>query len=106
MGILVFNLPLLFNIVSHIPKLGYRTFGTSDDSVNLPWAKFALGDEWHNNHHAFPACVRAGMKSGEFDVSWELVKFLRSIGLASHLNERFKLPEPTAAANKVLVSKR
>lgn len=91
MGVAFFHLPLLFNIVSHIPKLGYRNFATSDESTNISWAKFSMGDEYHNNHHAFPACVRAGMKPGEFDLSFELVKLLRTLKLASHLNERFSL---------------
>ncbi len=92
MGVAYFNLPLIFNIISHIPKLGYRNFATNDTSTNIPWAAlFSWGDEWHNNHHAFPACVRAGMKPNEFDFSYETVKVLRALGLASHLNERFSL---------------
>jgi fatty-acid desaturase len=43
----------LVNSASH--KWGYRTFETTDQSVNCWWLTLpALGEGWHNNHHAFP----------------------------------------------------
>lgn len=92
-AVVAFNVPLIFNILSHIPMLGYKNFSTADDSVNIWWlALITMGDAWHNNHHAFPGCARAGLRPLEFDISWQVLKLLRSVGLASELNERFKLP--------------
>ena len=89
-----FNAPLLFNILSHLPKLGYRNFATTDDSINSWWISIlSFGDGWHNNHHAFPGSARTGIKPHEFDTSWQILKALRWVGLASHLKEPFRVHE-------------
>ncbi len=87
-GVTFFQLPLILNYVCHIPKLGYRTYATTDDSVNVWWlGLFAFGEGWHNNHHAFPAAARAGVQPHEFDLSWELLRLLKACGLVQRLND-------------------
>jgi stearoyl-CoA desaturase (delta-9 desaturase) len=86
-GILALNMPLLVNIFCHMPRLGYRTYSTKDDSVNVWWmAIFSLGDGWHNNHHAHPGSSRMGVRKWEIDPSFELLKLMKLLGLVSSIN--------------------
>lgn len=118
-GLLVQQVPFLVNLVCHKPKLGYKNFLNSDDSVNIWWLTFiTMGDNWHNNHHAFPGSARAGFRWYEVDISWLTIKLLKSIGLVYSMNERFDMSsrhrrtkvtvegrpvhQPVAVENKVL----
>lgn len=93
--VMVFQVPLLLNLFCHIPKLGYKNFATPDDSVNVWWVGIlAMGEGWHNNHHAYPGSARSGLLFKEFDLSWLTIKLLRSMGLITWLNEA-KLPVRT-----------
>lgn len=83
-----FNVPLLLNIGCHIPKLGYKNFQIKDDSVNVWWfAIIALGDGWHNNHHAVPGSSNMGLLKHEIDPSWLFLKLLQKVGLVYSINE-------------------
>ncbi len=42
------------------------------------WPLLTLGEGWHNNHHRYPAATRQGFYRGELDVSFMLIKMLRS----------------------------
>jgi len=84
----VLQIPLLLNVVCHIPRLGYKTYATEDDSVNVWWVGLlAMGEGWHNNHHAFPGSCRTGLKFHEFDLSWLTLRLLKSVGLVGRMNE-------------------
>ncbi|PWA44509.1 fatty acid desaturase, type 1, core [Artemisia annua] len=73
--------------VGHI--WGERTWNTRDTSTNNRWTgMFALGEGWHNNHHAFPNSARHGLEWWQFDLTWELIKFLELVRLATDV----KLP--------------
>lgn len=96
-GIVALNIPLIFNIISHTPRLGYKNFDIKDDSVNVWWfAIIALGDGWHNNHHAHPGSSQMGLLKHEFDASWFLLKLLQRVGLVYSINESMHrdLPKP------------
>lgn len=85
---LVQQIPLMLNVVCHIPKLGYKNYATDDDSVNVWWVALLTGGEgWHNNHHAFPGSARSGMKPLEIDISWQTIRLMRKLGLVSWLHE-------------------
>ena len=87
-GLTVQQVPLLLNVVCHIPRLGYKTYATGDDSVNVWWvALLTAGEGWHNNHHAFPGSARSGLRRHELDVSWLTLRLLRSLGLVHAMNE-------------------
>jgi stearoyl-CoA desaturase (delta-9 desaturase) len=78
--------PFWVNSVCHIQEFGYRNFVTEDGSRNVWWVGLvALGEGWHNNHHAVPVSARHGMKPAELDLSWEFIRFLRAIGLAQEI---------------------
>jgi stearoyl-CoA desaturase (delta-9 desaturase) len=87
-GILALNMPLILNVICHLPHLGYRNYKIEDDSRNVWWmAVVGLGDGWHNNHHAHPASSRMGIKKWEIDPSWLLLRFMKACGLVSNINE-------------------
>jgi stearoyl-CoA desaturase (delta-9 desaturase) len=87
-GLAGLQIPLLLNVVCHIPRFGYKNYARDDDSVNVWWvALLAMGEGWHNNHHAFPGSARTGMQPHEWDVSWLMIKFLKSVGLVSEVHE-------------------
>jgi fatty-acid desaturase len=87
-GVISLNLPLLLNVVCHIPRLGSQNYTTNDDSVNVWWMSvLCLGEGWHNNHHAFPGSARSGLKWYEIDQCWLVLCALKKIGLVSSVNE-------------------
>jgi stearoyl-CoA desaturase (delta-9 desaturase) len=60
-------------------KWGGQRYATHDDSTNnLPVALLSWGEGWHNNHHRFPARANFGEKWWELDVSWLVIKAVRS----------------------------
>jgi stearoyl-CoA desaturase (delta-9 desaturase) len=68
------------NSFSHI--WGFRSYDTPDDSRNNPLVGFlALGEGWHNNHHAFPRSARHGFAWWQFDVTWMLIRGLAALKL-------------------------
>jgi stearoyl-CoA desaturase (delta-9 desaturase) len=91
------------NSVCHV--WGTRPFKTSDQSVNNPiCAILALGEGWHNNHHAFPTSARQGLRWWQFDSSWLIIYTMGLLGLAwnirtpsaSAMQIRSNIPEPEA----------
>src|SRR5262249_9540905 len=57
---------------------------TREDSRNVWWVGvLALGEGWHNNHHAIPKSARHGMAWYEFDLTWYIIWTLEKLGLAS-----------------------
>jgi stearoyl-CoA desaturase (delta-9 desaturase) len=84
----VFSIPQLLNVACHLPKWGYRNFQNGDDSVNIWWVGIlALGEGWHNNHHAYPGSSRSGIRMYEFDLSWQVIRLARLLGLVIDANE-------------------
>lgn len=87
-GLIVLQVPLILNVVCHIPKLGYKNYAHNDDSVNVWWvALFSMGEGWHNNHHAAPGSARTGMRPWEIDISWMTIKAMQWLGLVTRVNE-------------------
>ncbi|MBX9694204.1 MAG: fatty acid desaturase [Cyanobacteria bacterium] len=96
-ALLPFTGALLVNSVGHTPSFGYQTFNTGEKSTNVWWvAMLSLGEGWHNNHHAIPQSARHGMQPLEFDLSWEALKLLRRLTLASEI----RLPSSIQMAKK------
>jgi stearoyl-CoA desaturase (delta-9 desaturase) len=88
--VVVWHLTWSVNSVTHL--WGYRNYATNDDSRNNPIIGFlAAGEGWHNNHHADPASARHGHKWWEFDFTWQVIKLLMLLGLAS----KATLPSPS-----------
>lgn len=68
------------NSICHL--WGTRPFRSSDESRNNPIVGvLALGEGWHNNHHAFPTSARHGLEWWQFDSSWLMIKSLEKVGV-------------------------
>ncbi|KAI3721716.1 hypothetical protein L2E82_32734 [Cichorium intybus] len=81
-AVVIHHFAALASYVSH--KWGERPWNSPDTSTNNWWvAALTLGEGWHNNHHAFPRSARHGLEWWQFDPTWELIKFLQLVGLAT-----------------------
>jgi len=104
-ALIVQHIPLLLNVVCHMPKLGYKNYLTADGSVNVWWvAILTAGEGWHNNHHAFPGSARSGLRPFEIDPSWLTLRFMKLIGLISWMHEETILSKYTPTVQKTLSS--
>jgi stearoyl-CoA desaturase (delta-9 desaturase) len=78
--ILTYHATFCINSVAH--GRGGRRYVTGDESRNN-WilAILALGEGWHNNHHAYPSSVRQGFRWWELDPTYYLLLGLRGLGI-------------------------
>lgn len=101
-SILVFWSPQFVNTFCHLPSWGYRNYEVRDDSRNVPWVGLmAMGEGWHNNHHAFPKSAQHGIRWFEFDATWMMISFLEKIGLATDVIR----PTPTLSPAEIAAAK-
>lgn len=72
------------NSVCHV--FGKRMFETKDQSRNQ-WVVglLALGEGWHNNHHAFPRSAFHGMRWYQFDFAGIVIRSLEKVGLVTNV---------------------
>lgn len=92
-------LPSAVNSFGHM--IGGRPHATSDRSRNVGWlALLTLGEGWHNNHHAFPASARLGMRWWQLDPIWWLIRLLELAGVIKDV--RSTLPMAPEAGNHPL----
>jgi len=62
---------------------GLKPFRSNDESRNnFLFGVLAMGEGWHNTHHAFPTSARHGLRWWEIDVSWWVIRVLAVFGLA------------------------
>jgi len=81
---LVHHVTWSINSVCHL--WGTRPFRSHDESRNNAiLGVLGLGEGWHNNHHAFPASARHGLRWWEFDLSYLIIVGMSKIGLASDI---------------------
>ena len=93
--VLMLHVTWFVNSATH--RWGYRNFETRDDSSNVWWvALLAAGEGWHNNHHAQANCAAHGRMWWEFDLTWQLIRGLELVGLATDV----KRPMPIRAVQK------
>ena len=68
------------NSICHL--WGSRPYRSADESRNNPIVGvLALGEGWHNNHHAFPTSARHGLEWWQFDSSWLVIRTFERLGL-------------------------
>jgi fatty-acid desaturase len=93
---LVFFLPVvcwmhstyMVNSVCHDARFGSRLFETREGSRNVWWVGLlALGEGWHNNHHAYPRSARHGIGARQLDLSCLVIRLFGALGLARNLKE-------------------
>jgi stearoyl-CoA desaturase (delta-9 desaturase) len=82
--LMVHHITWSVNSVCHL--WGAKPFDSHDESRNNPIVGIlAMGEGWHNNHHAFPTSARHGLRWWEFDLSWQIIRLMRLVGLAKHV---------------------
>jgi fatty-acid desaturase len=77
--VLLYHSTWLVNSACH--SWGYRRFQHAPGTNNWLVALLAFGEGWHNNHHAWPASARQGLKPWELDLSWVLITALKRLRL-------------------------
>ena len=88
---LVHHVTWSVNSICHL--WGTRAYPEADESRNnLIFGILALGEGWHNNHHAFPTSARHGLRWWQIDVSYYVIRCLALVGLA------WKIRLPSEAA--------
>ena len=93
--LLVHHVTWSINSVCHI--WGTRPFRSHDESRNNAiFGVLALGEGWHNNHHAFPTSARHGLHWWQFDVSYLIIWAMALVGLARDV----RIPSPDRIAAK------
>lgn len=81
------------NSVCHL--WGQQPFPNHDHSRNnFLFGVLALGEGWHNNHHAFPTSARHGLRWWQIDVSYWVIRGLALLRLAWSV----RLPEQRSLA--------
>lgn len=72
------------NSICHL--WGTNPFQSHDHSRNnVVVGVLALGEGWHNNHHAFPTSARHGLRWWEFDASYLIIRAMALFGLARNI---------------------
>jgi stearoyl-CoA desaturase (delta-9 desaturase) len=90
---LVHHVTWSVNSVGHL--WGTRPYKSDDQSRNnFVVGVLALGEGWHNTHHAFPTSARHGLRWYQPDLSYYLIRLLALLGLAWNV----KLPSREAQA--------
>jgi stearoyl-CoA desaturase (delta-9 desaturase) len=71
-----------FSVNSICHMFGRQDYRSRDEARNN-WvvALLVFGEGWHNNHHAFPASARHGLRRRQIDVSWWVIRGLEKLGL-------------------------
>ena len=79
---LFMNQHITWSVNSICHTFGRRSFETTDASRNnFLFGILAMGEGWHNNHHAFPRSARHGMHWTQPDSSAWLIWIFEKLGL-------------------------
>jgi stearoyl-CoA desaturase (delta-9 desaturase) len=82
---------------------GGRPFKSDDESRNnVLFGILAMGEGWHNTHHAFPTSARHGLRWWQIDVNYWIIRGLTLLGLAWDI----KLPSKAAQEKERRVPQR
>jgi stearoyl-CoA desaturase (delta-9 desaturase) len=93
--LIVHHITWSVNSVCHL--WGSRPFRDQGESRNNPVVGvLALGEGWHNNHHAFPASARHGLRWWQLDLSYVFIRMLWLVGLARNI----RVPPPDRVSAK------
>jgi stearoyl-CoA desaturase (delta-9 desaturase) len=92
---LVHHVTWSVNSVCHL--WGRRPFRSKDQSRNnVVFGVLALGEGWHNTHHAFPTSARHGLRWWQLDASYYVIRVLAWLRLAWNV----RLPSERAIASQ------
>ena len=66
------------NVFSHLPRFGYRTYETGEDSRNSHLLSLLIaGEGYHNNHHKDPKNINFAHNKYEFDITGWMVQKIK-----------------------------
>jgi stearoyl-CoA desaturase (delta-9 desaturase) len=93
--IAVWHVTWSVNSVTHL--WGYRNYESDENSRNN-WliGIIAIGEGWHNNHHADQRSAKHGHLWWEIDGSYLIIRLLAAVGLVS----KIIMPNPNLAAKR------
>ena len=80
---------------------GSQPYGSDDHSRNnVVFGVLAMGEGWHNSHHAFPTSARHGLQWWQIDVSYWIIRALALVGLIWNV----KVPTKQAQRSRLTTS--
>ncbi|RPF72404.1 acyl-CoA desaturase [Aurantiacibacter spongiae] len=69
---------------------------------DVPWAAIlTMGEAWHNNHHAFPGSARIGLRTGQSDWGYAVIRAMERAGLAWDVCLPADMPGREAALREI-----
>ena len=78
--------PITWSVNSVCHTWGSQPYRSSDESRNNVFVGvFALGEGWHNNHHAFPTSARHGLEWWQFDLSWIVIRMMERLKMVHNV---------------------
>ena len=73
--------------------MNYAVTDAAVQGHNVRWTSLiTMGECWHNNHHAFPGSARLGLRRGEWDPGWWILRVLGRCGFVWNLRLPHDLP--------------
>ena len=87
---LVLTSHVVYAVNSVCHTWGTRKYTHDVSARDVWWFPFALGEQYHNYHHAFPKDYRHGIDRWDFDPTKWLINGLAKVGLATNL---FQMPD-------------
>lgn len=86
-------------------SFGKQDFNKGRDLSTNSWLVgiLALGEGWHNNHHAFPKSAFHGLKWYQIDISGKFIRTLEFLHLA---NDVCRVPKQAIVAKQTAASKK
>jgi fatty-acid desaturase len=88
---------LIGHLAHNQGPMRWRVDGAGVQGHDVPIAALpSMGESWHNNHHAFPASARLGLRDDQPDPGWWLILALRQLGLAWDIKTPATLPARAA----------
>jgi len=90
-GVLAASITLVFiyNIGDAVDSLGHlsgQRRGDKHARNNVLLGYLAFGDGWHANHHLRPRRAKHGIKSNQFDLSYQLLKLAQKVGAIKRIH--------------------
>jgi fatty-acid desaturase len=82
-SILIYNFGDFVDSLAHLR--GKRPYEVRHYARNHWITGIMAGGEWHANHHTFPQSAKFGLLPNQFDLSWEMIRLLRWLGIATHV---------------------
>jgi stearoyl-CoA desaturase (delta-9 desaturase) len=85
------TLAILYNLGDGIDSVAHmygNVLPSQPDAArnNVMMGLLTLGEGWHANHHRYPGSARHGLLPGQFDWTWQVIRVLETLGLATDIH--------------------